>query len=200
MDVAAAGLTCVGQPIVIGAGMTAASGFRTMLYGDYQITFPQRNAWESADAATWHAERMQRLGVNQFVNRANWAFGLDFANNDEGRGLIRRLGQRLAADPLAVAMERADLGGAAPFDPCRLQRTGHARNADAREHGRRLAPGHRPRSPHAGAIRGEHRTLYQRPPQLPGACTAGPGWPTGGCTNRTLSLRRRTKRLLTKRH
>ena len=106
----APGVTHVAQPLVIGPGRQSASPFRTTLYGDYHITFPQRNAWQSADAARTHVERMQRLGINQFVNRANWAFGLDFDNTDDGRGLLNRLTERLKGHARGLPWEKAELG------------------------------------------------------------------------------------------
>ena len=111
LDVAT--LTCVPQLVVIEDNTRFSwQDFRTTLYGDYGITFPQRNAWESADAAIAHGERMQKLGFNQFVNRANWQLSLDFANDDNGRRLLNRVKERLQKDPLAVTPEKAEFGSA----------------------------------------------------------------------------------------
>ncbi len=109
-------LTCVDQRLQSGPTIAnfvhAIASFCITLYGDYGITFPQRNAWESADAAISHGERMQKLGFNQFVNRANWQLSLDFANTDDGRGLLNRVKERLQKDPLAVTPEKAEFGSA----------------------------------------------------------------------------------------
>lgn len=108
LDVDVPGLTCVSQRIVIGGGKTD-SDFRKILYGDYGLTSPQGNAWEAPDFAKAHTNRMQKLGINQFVNRTQ-QLSLDFANDENGRGLLNRVKQRLQADPLAVTPEKAEFG------------------------------------------------------------------------------------------
>lgn len=107
LDVEIAELTCVPQRIVIGHGQQA--DFRRIVYGDYGLTSPQGNAWESADFAAAHSDRMQKLGINQFVNRTH-QLSLDFPNDDNGRGLLNRVKQRLQADPLAVSPEKTEFG------------------------------------------------------------------------------------------
>ena len=111
LEVEAGTLTGVDQRITLGLGTKGRKDFRTTLYGDYGLTSPQRNVWEAADSAATHADRMSKLGVNQFVNRIQ-QLSLDFSNDDDGRGLLNRLKQRLQADPLAVTPERVEFGSA----------------------------------------------------------------------------------------
>jgi len=110
LEVEVPGLTAVPQQLSLGNAADLAE-FRKILYGDYGLTSPQRNAWEAADAAVSHADRMHKLGINQFVNRTQ-QLSLDFPNDDHGRGLLNRVKERLRQDPLAVTSEKAEFGSA----------------------------------------------------------------------------------------
>lgn len=102
--------TNVPQYIELGNGADAAWPFRITQYGDYGITFPVSNVWDFAEATEAHLERCNRLGLNSFVDRANYGFPLDFANDANGRPLLRALQERLAKDPLGTAPEKAEFG------------------------------------------------------------------------------------------
>ena len=104
-------LTCVPQRLMIGAATDRQISLRRMLYGDYGLTSPQRNAWEFADSALATVDRQNRMGLNQFINRTQ-QLSLDFPNDDNGRGLLNRIKQRLKSDPAAVTPEKAEFGSA----------------------------------------------------------------------------------------
>ncbi|MGA2032769.1 MAG: hypothetical protein ABSG68_10960 [Thermoguttaceae bacterium] len=105
LDVAAHGLTCVSQPLVIGPGMRPASLLTTM-YGDYRPTYPQASAWDAPDLATASFRRAERLGFDMMVDHLGHPGEMvDFSLAPPRAEVADRM-KALEADPLAVAPEK----------------------------------------------------------------------------------------------
>src|SRR5262249_54305555 len=80
LTVAAAGLSCSGQPLVIGPGLRKTA-FHIVQHGDYGQLYPSGDVWDAPDLAAAHAARTARLGVNLMIDRIGWGAQL---HNVEG--------------------------------------------------------------------------------------------------------------------
>ena len=105
LDVAAKGLTCVGQPLVIGPGMGPAA-LLTMMYGDYRSTYPQASAWDAPDIATASFRRTERLGFNLLVDRLGHPLEMVDFSLATPRAVVADFMRPLEADPRAVSPEK----------------------------------------------------------------------------------------------
>jgi outer membrane protein assembly factor BamB len=113
LAVSAKGLTCTGQPLVIGPGKAAAP-FHFLHYADYTQTFPPADVWDAPDRAAAHAARLRKLGVNLLVDRLGYGPYLETLEWDRGsKAELDALAKRLAARPGAVAPGKAAM--AAPL-------------------------------------------------------------------------------------
>jgi outer membrane protein assembly factor BamB len=113
LTAAADGLTSVPQPLEIGPGIAERSPFFCLQYGDYGQTYPHdESAWSAADTVGARVDRVRRLGMNLFVDRlgVHLQYGyLKWANKPDQIGLVNGLTQRLSADPVGVAPQKAQL-------------------------------------------------------------------------------------------
>jgi hypothetical protein len=82
LAVNAPGLTCTGQPLVIGPGMTKPS-FHVVGYADYGLLYPGGarrgevpEIWDAPDLTAAHAARTAKLGQNMVVERLGWQIDL----------------------------------------------------------------------------------------------------------------------------
>ena len=99
IEVAAKGLTCINQPLEIGAGLHDAPFF-TVQYGDYGPTYPEANAWDAPDIVAASVERNKRLGFNLMVDRLGCQ--VDAVVGKGQRAQIDAEYQALLADPAAA--------------------------------------------------------------------------------------------------
>jgi hypothetical protein len=107
LTVTARGLTCAGQPLVIGPGKRPAL-FHFMQYGDYTEFYPSADVWEAPDLAAAHAARMRKLGVNLVVDRLGYGLPLNDLEWDQGnKAELETLAKRLESKPGAVASGNA---------------------------------------------------------------------------------------------
>lgn len=104
VTVAASGLTCVAQPIIIGTG-TSTSPFRLTQYGDYGTDMPYNlNPFDAPDVTSFYAQRSAALGLNMLAERA----GPGLLNWDNiGQAALDEVIARLNKDPQGVAPEKA---------------------------------------------------------------------------------------------
>lgn len=112
LSVEAAGLTCVGQPLIIGPGIDT-SPFHTVQYGDYGATYPDGDFWNASDAASAQLDHTRKLGFNLLVDRLG--IGLQagaFTGENTFRAPMSELNERLKKDPLGVAPEKAHISTA----------------------------------------------------------------------------------------
>lgn len=102
-----AGFTVAAQTLVIGTGREAASDFRMTVHGDYGLTAPYGNLWDSRDVLATHLARLGKRRVNQFVDRFGIAhFRGQFEWSHHNAPELPELMQRLAANPLGVDPEK----------------------------------------------------------------------------------------------
>jgi outer membrane protein assembly factor BamB len=113
LTVAAPGLSCAGQPLVIGPGPRRGPAFHLGQHGDYGQLYPLADAWDAPDLVAAHAARTAKLGVNLMVDRVGYGEQL---NNLEGprltwdpknRAELDALARRLQDRPGGVAPQRA---------------------------------------------------------------------------------------------
>src|SRR5262249_42070278 len=82
LAVSAPGLTCPGQPLVIGAGVNrpasdgAGSADSRLLYPGGARPGEAPDPWDAPDLTTAHAARTAKLGVNLIVDRLGWQIDL----------------------------------------------------------------------------------------------------------------------------
>jgi outer membrane protein assembly factor BamB len=105
INVAGPGLTCVGQPLVIGPGMSQSPPLR-MMYGDYRWTFPEANSWDAPDRATAWSQRTVRLGFNLMVDRLGHPLEMPAFSLATPRAEVESLVKPLEADPRACSPEK----------------------------------------------------------------------------------------------
>src|SRR5262249_31825311 len=120
LTVAAAGLSCSGQPLVLGPGLRKTA-FHIVQHGDYGQLYPSGDVWDAPDLPAAHAARTARLGVNLMIGRIGWGAKL---HNVEGsrltwdgtnRAELDALAGRLRARPGGVAPARAALAAPLPL-------------------------------------------------------------------------------------
>ncbi|MBE7461949.1 MAG: WD40 repeat domain-containing protein [Planctomycetes bacterium] len=109
----AEGLAPSDQCLWIGPGPSRPT-FRTLDYQDYGAFQDRKSAahlWNSADAAAEEAAEQRRLGRSLLIQRLGVppTSGDPFVWKPDHLALLDGLRQRLAADPLAAAPEKADL-------------------------------------------------------------------------------------------
>ena len=109
LQVSIAGLTGVAQHLVIGPGFTHASPFFFVQHGDYGMTRPQGDLWNEPEILASHLTRSAKLGTNLFIDRiTDYRFSINVANwGGTSQTVINSLADRLQADPLATAAEKA---------------------------------------------------------------------------------------------
>jgi hypothetical protein len=106
LTVESRGLTEVPALLTIGPGL-AKNAFHTIQYGDYGTTYPAADVWTAPDLTVARAARTAKLGFNLLVDRLGdpnqWA-AMNIGRWKTGFDSIQR---RLAADPRAVAPQKA---------------------------------------------------------------------------------------------
>ncbi len=114
LDADVPGFTVAPQHLQIGAGLTKRPSFHLVQHGDYSMGFPAGprphgqlpRLIDLPETVADHLARSRRLGLNLFVDR--------LGNLGNGVGEVARddaLIERLKADPLAVAPEKAMFEG-----------------------------------------------------------------------------------------
>src|SRR5262249_19530667 len=120
ITVAAEGLSCAGQTLVIGPGMRPRP-FHVVQHGDYEQLYPCADVWDAPDLVAAHAARTAKLGTNFMVDRVGWGAQL---TNLEGPRLtwdapnlaeLEALSKRLRSRPGGVAPERAAMAAPLPM-------------------------------------------------------------------------------------
>ena len=101
INVTAAGLTPMSQPLVIGPGLQPAS-ILTIQYGDYRSTYPHASPWDAPDIVTAAIERNRRLGFNLMVDRLGHPQQMDAILGKSQRGETDAAYKTLDADPVAA--------------------------------------------------------------------------------------------------
>jgi hypothetical protein len=112
LAVSAPGLSCTGQPLVIGPGLREQP-FQVVQYADYGLLYPggarpgeYADLWDAPDLTAAHAARTAKLGVNLMVDRLGWQ--IDIHNH-----LAWPPGERAELDALRKRLEGA-AGGVSP--------------------------------------------------------------------------------------
>ncbi|MCY3024134.1 MAG: hypothetical protein NTW87_34590, partial [Planctomycetota bacterium] len=110
LSVAAPGMTCTPQRLVVGPGIGEPSFFITQ-YGDYGPVFPpQGSHWNAADIVAAHLERTRKLGLNLMVDRLGWEPHCnELWWQNPGKPELDALAKRLAADAAALPPEKVKI-------------------------------------------------------------------------------------------
>jgi outer membrane protein assembly factor BamB len=120
LAVSAPGLSCAGQPLVIGPGLRK-SPFSIVQHADFDQLYPCPDVWDAPDLTVAHAARTAKLGATLLIDRIGWGAQL---NNVEGPRLtwdrsnqeeLEALARRLQAGPGGVAPGRAALAAPLPL-------------------------------------------------------------------------------------
>jgi hypothetical protein len=99
--------TVAGQRIEIGPGLPTPPKFNLIQYGDYRVSYPEANFWNAKERIVRHVRANQKLGTNMFVDRLGHGGGgvlHEIPNVFRDPELV----ERLKADPIAVAPEKAE--------------------------------------------------------------------------------------------
>lgn len=99
--------TVAGQRIVIGPGLQTPPRFNTIQYGDYRVSYPEANFWNAKERIARHVRANESLGTNMFVDRLGHGGGgvlHEIPNVFRDAELV----ERLKADPIAIAPEKAE--------------------------------------------------------------------------------------------
>jgi outer membrane protein assembly factor BamB len=119
-DAEVPGFTVAPQYIEVGPGLKTRPRFHIIQHGDYSLGFPTGprpyglnvpRLIDTPDTVAEHIARSRKLGLNLFVDR--------IGNPSSGLGLLAEVGrddallERLKADPVAVAPEKAQFEGPA---------------------------------------------------------------------------------------
>jgi outer membrane protein assembly factor BamB len=100
-------LTCVAQPLLLGPGMRHQA-FRRLLHGDMGLMTPcEFPAAEAADRVAATLDQFTRLGIDFLVERLGTPLQRGLFDAERFNAGNAALEKRLAADPLAVAAEKA---------------------------------------------------------------------------------------------
>jgi hypothetical protein len=119
LAVSAPGLSCGGQPLVIGPGLRR-SPFSIVQHADFDQLYPCPDVWDAPDLTAAHAARTAKLGATLMIDRIGWGAQL---NNIEGPRLtwdgpnqeqLEALAKRLQGEPDGVAPRRAALAAPLP--------------------------------------------------------------------------------------
>ena len=111
ISLAADGLSCSAQQLIIGPGANSSPQFFTMLYGDYGQMYPTGSIWNVPELVAGHLSRADKLDLNLFVNRTGNGpqMGSISYNSVLDWNLLDIWKDRLTKDPLAVAPEKAQI-------------------------------------------------------------------------------------------
>ena len=106
LSVAAAGLTGIAQPLVIGPGLQP-SAFHLLRYGDYGPEYPSGSAWDAPDVVEKHLAESRMFGWNLFVDRLGEPGQVNALSPGTIRAQVNELDKRLSEDPAATAPEKS---------------------------------------------------------------------------------------------
>src|SRR5262249_24821697 len=117
LAVSAPGLSCAGQPLVIGPGVGKAA-FHIMNYADYGLLYPggarrgeMADPWDAPDLTAAHAARTAKLGINLMVDRLGWQIDLHnhLAWTAGDRAELDALRKRLEGSAGSVSPRKASM-------------------------------------------------------------------------------------------
>jgi outer membrane protein assembly factor BamB len=103
LAVSAPGLSCTGQALIIGPGMSRPA-FHVVQYADYGLLYPGgarrgecADIWDAPDLTAAHAARTAKLGVNLIVERLGWQIDISnhLTSSGDNRADLDALRQRL---------------------------------------------------------------------------------------------------------
>jgi outer membrane protein assembly factor BamB len=117
LAVTAPGLSCTGQPLVIGPGLNEPP-FHVVQYADYGLLYPGgarpgecADVWDAPDLTAAHAARTAKLGVNLVADRLGWQIDLHnhLTWHPANRAELDALRQRLGAAAGGVSPRKASM-------------------------------------------------------------------------------------------
>lgn len=108
LDADVPGYTVAPQYLDIGPGLASRPKFHLVQHGDYSHGFPAAKFIDEPEAVADHLNRARALGINLFVDRLGHQSGL---GELAAVATDPALAERLKADPLAVAPEKAAFEG-----------------------------------------------------------------------------------------
>jgi hypothetical protein len=157
LTVTAPGLTCTGQPLVIGPGLRKPL-FHVVQHGDYNQLYPAADVWDAPDLTAAHAARTAKLGVNLMVDRVGSQIDLlthlnsHLAWNPDNRAELDALFKRVDGAAGGVSPQKSSMARCCS-DPAGLRRAGGRADDQPGVDGRGLTAGQAVRSAEAQTSR-----------------------------------------------